>query len=93
MRNFSRLNPRTLMASATKRLWMASLQKWKIIYMPLRLGDIRPWSVATLALGSQPKQRGCKVAGQEEARESRQRGRKGASQEEARESHHIFPGM
>jgi hypothetical protein len=47
--------------------------------------------VATLALGSQPSQRGYKVAGQEEARESRQRGRKGVSQEEARESHHIFP--
>jgi hypothetical protein len=31
--------------------------------------------VATLALGSQPRQRGCK----------------GAGQEEARESHHIFP--
>jgi hypothetical protein len=34
-------------------------------------------AVATLALGLRPKQRGCKVAGQEEARES----------------HHIFPGV
>ncbi len=50
-------------------------------------------SVATLALGSRPRQRGCKDAGQEEAREPRQKGRKGADQEEARESHHIFPGM
>jgi hypothetical protein len=29
--------------------------------------------VTTLALGSQPRQRGCKGAGQEEARESHQR--------------------
>jgi hypothetical protein len=34
--------------------------------------------VVTLALGSQPRQRGYKVADQEEARESRQRSRKGA---------------
>jgi hypothetical protein len=33
--------------------------------------------VATLALGSRPRQRGCK----------------GAGQEEARESHHILPGV
>ncbi len=50
-------------------------------------------TIATLALGSQPRQRACKGAGQEEARESRQRGRKGAGQEEARESHHILPGV
>ncbi len=30
-------------------------------------------TVATLALGSRPRQRGCKGAGQEEARESHQR--------------------
>jgi hypothetical protein len=42
-------------------------------------------AVATLALGSQPRQKGCKVAGQEEIRELRQ--------EEARESHHILPGV
>jgi len=36
--------------------------------------------VATLALGSQPKQRGYKVMGQKEAQESRQKGCKGASQ-------------
>jgi hypothetical protein len=40
------------------------------------------YRVTTLALGSLPRQRGYKVAGQEEARESRQRGRKGAGQEE-----------
>ncbi len=34
-------------------------------------------NVATLALGLRPKQRGCKVTGQEEARES----------------HHILPGV
>ncbi len=50
-------------------------------------------TIATLALGLRPKQRGYKVAGQEEAQESRQRGRKGAGQEEARESHHILPGV
>jgi hypothetical protein len=33
--------------------------------------------VATLALGSRPRQRGCK----------------GAGQEEAQESHHILPGI
>jgi len=50
--------------------------------------------VATLALGSRPRQRGCKVAGQqEEAQESRQRQCKGAGQEEARESHQILPGV
>jgi len=41
--------------------------------------------VATLALGSRPKQKGYKVAGQEEAWELRQK--------EARESHHIFTGV
>jgi hypothetical protein len=49
--------------------------------------------VATLALGLWPRQKGCKVAGQEEARELRQRGRKGADQKGARKSHHILPGM
>jgi hypothetical protein len=49
--------------------------------------------VATLALGSQLKQRGYKVAGQEEAWESKQKGRKGAGQEETRESHHILMGV
>jgi hypothetical protein len=33
--------------------------------------------VTTLVLGSQPRQKGCK----------------GASQEEARKSHHVLPGM
>jgi len=42
-------------------------------------------SVTTLALGSRPKQRGYKVAGQEEPQESRQ--------EEAQKSHHILPGV
>jgi hypothetical protein len=36
-------------------------------------------------LGLRPRQRGCKVAGQEAVRESKQ--------EEARESHHILPGV
>jgi len=35
------------------------------------------WTIATLALGSQPRQKGYKVVGQKEAHES----------------HHIFPGM
>jgi hypothetical protein len=59
----------------------------------LALGSRPKQSVATLALGSRLRQRGCKVAGQEETREPRQRGRKGVDQEEARKSHHIFPGM
>jgi hypothetical protein len=41
-------------------------------------------SVATLALGSRPRQRGYKVAGQEEVRE--------LSQEEARELSQKKPG-
>jgi hypothetical protein len=41
--------------------------------------------VATLALGSWPRQKGSKVAGQEKARESRQK--------EARVSHHILSGV
>jgi hypothetical protein len=43
---------------------------------------VEPLSVVTLTLGSWPRQRGYKVAGQEEARESRQ--------EKARESHHTL---
>jgi hypothetical protein len=49
--------------------------------------------VATLALSSQLRQKGYKVAGQEEAHESRQKGRKGVSQEEAQKSHHILLGV
>jgi hypothetical protein len=41
--------------------------------------------VATLVLGSRPRQRGYKVTGQEEARESRQ--------EEAQESNHTLLRM
>ncbi len=43
------------------------------------------WYVATLAMGSRPRLKGCKVVGQEEARELKQ--------EEARESHHILPAV
>jgi len=50
-------------------------------------------TVTTLALGSQPRQRGDKVAGQEEARESRQEEAQESRQEEARESHHILLGV
>jgi len=57
--------------------------------------------VATLALGSWPRQRGYKVASQkepreskqEEAQESRQEKAQESRQEEAWESHHIFPGV
>jgi len=42
-------------------------------------------NVAILALGSQSKQKGYTVVGQNEAWESRQKGHKGAGQEEARE--------
>jgi hypothetical protein len=51
------------------------------------------WNVATLALGSGPRQRGCKVAGQEEVRELSQEEARESRQEEARESHHILPGV
>jgi len=66
-------------------------------------------SVVTLALGSRPRQTGCKVASpeevrelnqeearelsQEEARELSQEEARELRQEEARESHHILPGM
>ncbi len=49
--------------------------------------------IATLALGSQLRQRGRKGAGQEEARESKQRGGKGVGQEKAWESYHILLGL
>jgi len=39
----------------------------------METGDDTAHPVATLALGSRPRQRGCKGAGQEEARESHQR--------------------
>jgi hypothetical protein len=43
-------------------------------------------SVATLALGSRPRQKGiARMRAKEEAQESRQK--------EARESHHILPGV
>ncbi len=42
-------------------------------------------SVATLALGSQPRQRELQGCGPKGARESKQK--------EARESHHILPGV
>ncbi len=47
--------------------------------------------VATLALGSRPRQRACKGVSQKEARESKQTHCKGVGQEEAGESHHILP--
>jgi hypothetical protein len=43
----------------------------------LSFGLMAKVNVVTLALGSQPRQRGCK----------------GADQEEAQESHHILPGV
>ncbi len=49
--------------------------------------------MATLALGSQPRQRACKGVSQEEARELRQRHCKGVGQEDPGESHHILPGV
>jgi len=49
--------------------------------------------VATLALGSRPRQRACKGVNQEEARESRQRHCKGAGEEDPGESHQILPGV
>ncbi len=45
MRDFSWPNSGTLMVSATKRLWMLGLWKWKIIYMPPRLDNIWLWNL------------------------------------------------
>jgi len=50
-------------------------------------------AIATLVLGSRPRQRHYKGAGQEEARELRQRHCKGVGQEDPGESHHILPGV
>ncbi len=58
-----------------------------------QLNKCLSFNVATVALGLQSRQRGYKVADQEEARKSKQRGRKGVGQEEARESHHILLGV
>jgi len=41
-------------------------------------GHQKTHAITTLTLGLQPRQRGYKVVGQEEAWESKQRGRKGA---------------
>jgi len=56
--------------------------------LPLKfnLAILNNLSVATLALGSRPRQRACKGVNQEEARESKQ-------EEEARESHHKLLGV
>jgi hypothetical protein len=57
------------------------------------LRKIQASNVATLALGSRPRQRACKGVSQEEAQESKQRHCKGADQEDPGESHHILPGV
>ncbi len=49
--------------------------------------------VATLALGSRPRQRELQGCGPKEARELSQEGARELRQEEARESHHILPGV
>ncbi len=63
------------------------------MWKQIKLFEFLTLIVVTLALGSQPRQRGYEVTGQEKAQESRQRGCKGAGQKEARESHHILPRM
>ncbi len=45
MRDFNWPSPGTSMVPATKRLWMLSLSKWRIICMPPRLDGIRLWSL------------------------------------------------
>jgi len=54
MRDFNRLNLGTLMVPATERLWMRGLPKWRIIYVPPRLDDIRPWSLPNLIWKAMP---------------------------------------
>jgi len=49
--------------------------------------------VTTLALGSRPRQRGCKVAGQKEGSPGIKTKASGAGQEEVGESHHILLGV
>jgi hypothetical protein len=60
------------------------LEVFKQSYGPPKLQEsqFQEFCVTTLALGSRPRQKACKGASQEEARESKQRGRKGAGQEE-----------
>jgi hypothetical protein len=36
------------MVPTTERLWMFGLPKWRIICMPPRLDDIRPWNLPNL---------------------------------------------
>jgi hypothetical protein len=61
--------------------WFCQISNWIIITKnashQLKTFNIHLLIIATLVLGSQPRQRGYKVAGQEEARES----------------HHILPRM
>ncbi len=44
MRDSNQLNLGISMEPTIKKLWMLGLRKWRIIYMLLRLDDIRPWS-------------------------------------------------
>jgi hypothetical protein len=41
---FQSAKPGNFDGVATERLWMFGLSKWRIICMPPRLDDIRPWS-------------------------------------------------
>ncbi len=45
MRDINRPSPRTSMVPTTERLWMFGLWRWRIIYMPPKLDDIRPCSL------------------------------------------------
>jgi hypothetical protein len=42
------------MVPATKRLWMLSLPKWRIICMPPMLDNIRPWNLPNFTWKAMP---------------------------------------
>jgi hypothetical protein len=75
-------------------MYSTSRCSWNIIKTIVENHSFFPSvTVATLALGSRPRERGCKVVGQEEARELSQEEARELSQEEARElSQGVKPG-
>jgi len=67
IRNYS-----TLMILFKERKGLTCISRWVRIGVKIGAHDTN-FNVATLALGSRPRQRGCKGAGQREAQESHQR--------------------
>jgi hypothetical protein len=44
----------TLMGSEIERLWMLGLRRWKITFMPPRLGGTHPWNLPNLIWRAMP---------------------------------------